>query len=268
MTNLSISSKPQKLLTLSIERLDLEDNRYEYRVHSNLESLAESLKQDGQLVPIIVRFNSFKKRYQIISGFRRTRASLKAGLENIKAIEVYAKDDEAHRISILENEARKDYNDLDRSNAIKKMKKEGKKLDEISQIMGISKMHINRLEKLVELPETLRKAIIKKELDSSKALILGKLDDINTGVTLDELLQETIQNNLTRSELEKKLKRFSESKNKKVKNQKEELIKITNRFIHLKPLKLSKEKLPQGNEKENIIAGLKQVISLMEGGTV
>ena len=265
MTNLSISSKPQKLLTLSIDRLDLEDNRYEYRVHSNLDSLAESLIKDGQLVPIIVRFNNFKKRYQIISGFRRTRASPKAGLESIKAIEVFAGDDEAHRISILENEARKDYNDLDRANAIRKMKKEGKKIEEISNIMGISRMHINRLEKLVDLQDILRNAIVNKELDSSKAIILSKLAECNTGVTIEELLQETLENNLTRKVLEKKLKRFSRSQNQKIKPEEDELVKETNKFIHLRPLKLYKEHLPEGNEKNNIILGLKKIITLMEG---
>ena len=75
MTNLSISGKPQKLQTLFLDHFDLEDTRYEYRVHTDLDDLAESLKQDGQLVPIIVRFSEFTKRYQIISGFRRTRAS-------------------------------------------------------------------------------------------------------------------------------------------------------------------------------------------------
>lgn len=255
----------QKLLTLHIDRLDLEDTQFEYRLHSSLDSLAASLAEDGQLVPIIVRYNRIKKKYQIISGFRRTRASLVAGITTMRAVEIEAGDEEAHRISILENENRKDYNDLDRANAIKKMRGEGKRGEEVARIMGISRMHLHRLEKLLSLPEVLKRALIRNEIDTSKALLVKKIVEHNPGVTVEEVMEETIEKELTKGELERRLKALSTPRYGKQKRGEDGVLKETAKYIQLRGIKLAKQRLPKGKRREKIIEELKKLIMLLEG---
>ena len=56
---------------LPLENIDLSNTQFEYRIDPGLELLIESIKKDGQQIPVIVR--GTRPPYQLICGFRRTR---------------------------------------------------------------------------------------------------------------------------------------------------------------------------------------------------
>ena len=87
---------------LPLENIDLSNTQFEYRLDPGLELLIESIKKDGQQIPVIVR--GVKPPYQLICGFRRTRSIQAIGGGMVKAIILpEIDDDKAHRLSVLEN---------------------------------------------------------------------------------------------------------------------------------------------------------------------
>ena len=92
---------------LPIERL-LENANHPFKVREGeaLTALAESIKADGLVQPIIVR--PINSGYEILSGHRRTRASKMLGKISVKAIVVNADDEEADRILIDTNFRQRD----------------------------------------------------------------------------------------------------------------------------------------------------------------
>src|SRR6266852_196718 len=73
----------------------------------NIEELAASIREKGVLEPILVRAIG-PNLYQIISGERRYRAAILAGLDEIPAIELDVDDQEQVEIALIENIQRKD----------------------------------------------------------------------------------------------------------------------------------------------------------------
>ena len=86
---------------LPLNEIDLNNTQFEYRLDPGLELLIESIKKDGQQIPVIVR--GVKPPYQLICGFRRTRSITAIGGATVKAIILPdIDDDKAHRLSVLE----------------------------------------------------------------------------------------------------------------------------------------------------------------------
>lgn len=87
-----------------------------------LNDLANSIRVHGVIQPITVRKIGFE-RYQIISGERRTRASLLAGLTEIPAYVRVANDQEMLEMAIIENVQREDLNPIEISLSYKRLLK-------------------------------------------------------------------------------------------------------------------------------------------------
>jgi ParB/RepB/Spo0J family partition protein len=136
-----------------------------------LSSLADSIKKVGLLEDIVVR--PVGKRYQIVLGERRWRASQLAGCDAISA-KVVDLDDEATRlIAITENIHREDLSQVEEAFAYKQYVDEGKKLTEVGETLGrmgdrvAEKLKVlnthnyiqyqeERIQKLQEMVENLR----------------------------------------------------------------------------------------------------------------
>ena len=108
---------------------------------SELESLAESLKEHKQLQPILVR--RVGERYQLISGERRLRATVLAGLPTIR-VEVRLADDRlVAELAIIENLQRKDLNAIEKALSFKRYITEHKcTQDELAQRLKIDRSTI------------------------------------------------------------------------------------------------------------------------------
>ena len=163
-----------KIKELALSDLNHEDKTFQFRANLRVGDLVKSIEQHGQQQPIDVRG---KKPYQIVSGFRRVEAIGKASIETVKAIvhDDLEDDEKAYVFSYIENEKRKSYSDLDRGYAIVKFKEQGKTIDEISDLLGLSKRQVIRLKKITGFPKSVQEAIDDGSLPTTHALVLMQL---------------------------------------------------------------------------------------------
>ncbi len=134
-----------------------------------LNDLAESIKQMGIQVPIIVQEVEKNKAYEIIAGERRYRACLIVGLEKIPAI-IKRAVDKPELIQFAENILREDLNAVEKALAIVEiMHKEGLSQTELAAACGKSKQWVSKQLRILDQPEDV------KELAKS-----GHIRDLNT----------------------------------------------------------------------------------------
>src|SRR5262245_15943934 len=79
--------------------------------------LAQSLRQQGVLQPLLVRRDPRGGGYKLIAGERRWRAAQKAGLKEVPAIVREASDAEAYELALVENIQREDLSPLEEAEA-------------------------------------------------------------------------------------------------------------------------------------------------------
>lgn len=160
---------------LKLDRIDFEDTTFMFRASMRVGDLRESIRKEGQQLPIIVRKRKDGK-YQVISGFRRTRAIKDLGWDTIAVIERELKDEEAFKASVLENTARKTYSDLDRAYVIREYEARGHKGTDVASLMGLSKRQKNNLKGILDLPKEVQHALEKDgKFKATHALLLKKL---------------------------------------------------------------------------------------------
>jgi ParB/RepB/Spo0J family partition protein len=161
-----------------IEDINLEDETYKFRAALRVGPLKDSLKDQGQQVPIMVRRKQGQRKYQLISGFRRVTAASLLGWETIAAIVRNGlSDEEAFRVSVLENTARKTYSDVDRAYVMKAYEQRGYSSADIGGLMGLTKRQVNNIKSLLELPKEVQTAIDDEgqAFSTTHALTLKKL---------------------------------------------------------------------------------------------
>jgi ParB family chromosome partitioning protein len=142
-----------------------------------IESLAESIKQHQQLQPILVR--KVQDRYQLISGERRLRATIHAGLPTIRAEVRVADDRLVAEIAIIENLQRKDLNAVEKAMSFKRYLTEHQcTQEELANRIKIDRSTIANLLRLLELPEGITDAIQREEITAGHAKALLSLGSI------------------------------------------------------------------------------------------
>lgn len=171
---------------IPIDKIDIEDTTYMFRAALRIGPLMESLRNEGQQVPIVVRGRRGRQKVQLVSGFRRVTAAAELGWTSIAAVKRNGMDDrEAFHASVLENAHRKTYSDIDRAIAIRAYEKQGYKGTEIADLMGLSKRQKNNLLSLLEMPEDVQEAIDDEaqHFSATHALMVkrmkGKHDDLD-----------------------------------------------------------------------------------------
>ena len=190
---------------LSLDEIDLANTRFEYRLDPDLELLMESIRTEGQQIPVILRGS--RPPYQLICGFRRVRSIKAIGGQQVKGIVLENIDDkQAHRLSVLENEERKSLTDLDRANACKRLYDEGRTQEEVAQIMGCSRPKISRYLSLLKLQEPVRLALRKGRITTMHALLLQQAAGLFSAEQLGQLIEQAANKDLSTRELERRIK--------------------------------------------------------------
>jgi len=108
------------LQTLPVDRI--QRGQYQPRIHirqESLEELAESIRSQGLVQPIVVR--PIGDGYELIAGERRWRASQMAGLHEIPAVVKDVPDQAAAAMALIENIQREDLNPLEESQALQRL---------------------------------------------------------------------------------------------------------------------------------------------------
>ena len=142
-----------------------------------LEELAESIKEKGILIPLLVR--SQEDYYQIIAGERRWRAARKAGL---KKVPVIIRDDmtdqEVVEVQLIENIQRADLNAIDEALAYKRLIEEfGMTQDQVADRVSKSRTTITNSLRLLKLDERVQKMLIEDIISPGHARTLIPIED-------------------------------------------------------------------------------------------
>lgn len=163
---------------VSLETIDLAEVQFKFRVAMRVSDLVENIREHGQQFPVLLRPHpkppSSKIKYQLISGFRRCTAIGELGWSTVSAIvrNDLTDDVDAFHVSLIENEQRKTYNDLDRAYAILAYRGMGKSTAEVNEIFKVGSRQRQRLEELTNLPKGVQLAIAEAKVSSTNAVRL------------------------------------------------------------------------------------------------
>ena len=115
------NAQSDSLATLAVDKL--QPGKYQPRTHmdqASLESLADSIRAQGIMQPIVVRLVG-NDQYEIIAGERRWRASQIAGLKEVPVIIKEIADDVALAMALIENIQRENLNPIEEANGIQRL---------------------------------------------------------------------------------------------------------------------------------------------------
>lgn len=173
---------PKSSSIANIQISQIEANPFQPRIHfdqEQLEELAESIKVHGVIQPITVRkVNLNEDRYQIISGERRTKASVLAGLNAIPAYVRVANDQEMLEMALIENIQRQDLNAIEVSLSYQRLMDEcNLKLDEVGERVGKQRSTVNNYLRLLKLPDDIQAGIRDNLLSMGHARAIINIDD-------------------------------------------------------------------------------------------
>ncbi len=142
----------------------------------SLEALAESIRREGILQPILVRERGGS--YELIAGERRWRAALKAGLKRIPAQVRGVDDREALELAMAENLQREDLDPIEEARGYQEMaEKFDLKHEAIASIVGRSRPAVTNAVRLLRLPGDLQAQVRSGALTRGHALALLALDE-------------------------------------------------------------------------------------------
>jgi ParB family chromosome partitioning protein len=180
----------------SVEKVSLKKIRagvYQPRQHfeeTELQDLADSIKEHGVIQPIILR-KTDDDFYEIIAGERRFRASKIANLTEIPAIVRKFSDNDALEIAIIENVQRSDLSPTEEARGYQRLMKEFTYTQEIvAKKVGKSRAHIANLLRLLTLPEKVREYL------DSKQISMGHARAIINSINPEELAKRIIAKGL------------------------------------------------------------------------
>ncbi len=171
--------KDQGMMVREIPLEDIDPSPFQPRERFDddaLDELAASIKVHGVLEPIILR--SKGKRYEIIAGERRYKASRLAGLKTIPAIVKNYNDLKTMEIALVENLQREDLNPLEQARTFMKLIKEFKLTqEELARRTGKSRSAITNTIRLLNLPVEIQNYILEGKITQGHARALLSLQD-------------------------------------------------------------------------------------------
>ncbi len=167
---------------------DIEPNPSQPRRYFNeskLKELSVSIKNNGLIQPIIVKINSDDermkggcKKYTIIAGERRYRASKIANLKSIKAIVLDIKEQEILKKAVIENVQREDLNPIEEANSYRHIIDAFNYTHEqLAKEIGKSRAYVTNLLRILSLPDGVRLAIQNNNISLGHAKVLLSVEN-------------------------------------------------------------------------------------------
>ena len=168
-----------ELRTLPIELLQRGANqpRTEFD-RDSLQELAESIKAQGVLQPVMVRPLDDSGKFEIIAGERRWRAAQLAGLHEIPAVVRELDDQTAMCIALIENIQREDLNPLEQARGLARLAQEFDMThDDIAGSVGRSRSAVTNMLRLLELCDDVKRLLESRQLEMGHARALLTLSE-------------------------------------------------------------------------------------------
>lgn len=138
----------------------------------DLTELVLSIKEKGVLEPLLVRPSDVGGRFMIISGERRYRASLEAGLIELPCIEMDVDDRAVAEISLIENLQRKDLTAFEEADGLLALAKRfGYTHEEIARKLGKARTSVTETISIASIPADLREVCRRADITSKSMLL-------------------------------------------------------------------------------------------------
>lgn len=196
----SSASTSSGFLELSVNHLS--PGRFQPRriMHqADLESLADSIRAQGMIQPILVQKTDQSDQYEIIAGERRWRAAQLAGLSVVPVVLKEVSDEQAMAIALIENIQRENLSALEEAAALDRLSKEfGLTHQQVSEAVGKSRATISNLLRLLTLTPEVKKLLEANDLEMGHAKVLLSLK----GTAQEEAAQSIVQKGLSVRETE------------------------------------------------------------------
>ena len=153
-----------------------------------LEELAESIKAQGVMQPIVIRPVD-ASNYEIIAGERRWRAAQLAGLESIPALIRHVADEAAIAMSLIENIQREDLNPIEEAVALKRLQDEFELTHrQVAQAVGKSRTAVTNLLRLIVLDSEVKKLLEHGDIEMGHARALLSLEPVQQLQTAHQII--------------------------------------------------------------------------------
>ncbi len=215
---------------------DIQKNPYQPRKEfdrEKLDELAQSIKENGVIQPIIVR-QSPVIGYEILAGERRYRASLLAGLTSIPAVVKQLSDQEMMVQSIIENLQRENLNPIEEARAYESLVEKGFTHAEIADKMGKSRPYISNSIRLLSLPEQILSEVENGKLSQAHARSLVGLNKEQQDYFFQRIIEEDISVRKLEALLTEKKQKKLQKNDYFIQNEEEQLKKLLGLDVEIK----------------------------------
>ena len=215
---------------------DIQKNPYQPRKEfdrEKLDELAQSIKENGVIQPIIVR-QSPVIGYEILAGERRYRASLLAGLRSIPAVVKQLSDQEMMVQSIIENLQRENLNPIEEARAYESLVEKGFTHAEIADKMGKSRPYISNAIRLLSLPDAILSEVENGKLSQAHARSLVGLNKEQQDYLFQRIIEEDISVRKLEALLTEKKQKKLQKNDHFIQNEEEQLKKLLGLDVEIK----------------------------------
>ena len=179
---------------LEIPLKDIRPNPYQPRKSFDEESLAElaeSIKNDGLIQPIIVTEDI--DGYILIAGERRFRASKLAKLKTIRAIVLNSDEQKMRQFALIENIQREELNSIELAHAYSELLKLHEIThEELSNLIHKSRTHITNSIRLLQLSQKTQKTVVERKITAGHARVLIGLDDKQQQLMVNSIIGQKL----------------------------------------------------------------------------
>ncbi|MBD3277961.1 MAG: ParB/RepB/Spo0J family partition protein [Candidatus Aegiribacteria sp.] len=192
----------------------IEPNPYQPRKEwkaEDIESLAESIRNQGILQPLVVR----KKggRFQLIAGERRLRAAMEAGLSTVPVVIRQADDQQMLALALVENIQRRDLGPIEKAEAFRRLSDEfDLTQEEMGRKVGMDRSSVANFQRLLDLPEKVIDLLRRGDLAMGHGRALLGLKDSDT---ITRFAVNAVKRRLSVRDLEKRIRQLTASGSKK-----------------------------------------------------
>ena len=170
-------NKKESILEVPLEELVPGQYQPRKKMHKNtLQELAKSIREQGVLQPILAR-KLASGSYEIVVGERRWRAASLAGIKSIPVLVKNINNDDAAKISLIENIQREDLNAMDQARGLLRLKMEfNLSQEELGSAVGKSRPTIANLLRLTTLSKDVQEMLETGKIEMGHARALLSLD--------------------------------------------------------------------------------------------
>ena len=139
----------------------------------SLYELAQSIKSQGVMQPILVRPVAEPGQYEIIAGERRFRAAQLAGLSEVPVLVKAVADEAAAVMALIENIQREDLNPLEEAQGLQRLVRDfGRTQEQAAQAVGRSRSAASNLLRLLNLAEAVQQMLMAGDIEMGHARAL------------------------------------------------------------------------------------------------